>query len=145
LEVAQRLAGCGKFGRYKVVACRRLWMYDEPFGSIARLVTEDVGTTTGDLCSAKIQLRHRIDHFGEPTSPGLSPDIAGVPRAVATLLVRAAVLKPPHRQSSPLPYRSCRDGQELCAPVQICKKDKKEGHSRMSRFGSGVGSDSTDQ
>jgi hypothetical protein len=27
--------------------------------------------STKELCSAKIQSRHRIDHFEEPTSPGL--------------------------------------------------------------------------
>jgi hypothetical protein len=43
-------------------------------------------TMSVQLSSAKIQSRHRIDHFEEPTSPGLDPDIAGVPRAVATLL-----------------------------------------------------------
>jgi hypothetical protein len=53
--------------------------------------SEILGILERTLSSAKIQSRHRIDHFEEPTLPGLGPDIAGVPRAVATLLVRAAV------------------------------------------------------
>jgi hypothetical protein len=51
---------------------------------------------------------------------------------------------PPH-QSSPLPYNSCRDGRGPCAPVRIGRRDKNEGRSRMSRFGTGACSDSTGQ
>ena len=43
------------------------------------------------LCSSKIQSRHRIVHFEEPTSLGLDRDIGGFHCAVATLCVRAAV------------------------------------------------------
>ena len=54
-------------------------------------ILRDISATRTDLCSAKIQPRHRIADFEEPPWRGLDRDIDGFHRAVATLLVRAAV------------------------------------------------------
>jgi hypothetical protein len=87
------------------------------------------------VCSAKIP---QVAHFSGCTKSLVIPN-----RAAATHRGRG-VKSLPRPPNLPL-YTSFHDGPELCAPVRIGREGRSEDHNRMSRFDSGVCSDSTDR